>query len=138
MTLSKFVASKKLSLFDDLKAGREPGEGVFAPEILAECRKKGSPQVGMVRFEPNWILFEFIYPDPLTSAGILTVTLPARERIVFLPVPEWVVENIWQGDIDGSYHFETEAEELLQKLASEITEEGNVKWFGPRQAKRRE
>lgn len=138
MTLSQYVATVKLSIFEDLKEGRCPKEGKFSMESLDECRKKGHPQVGTVRFEPHCIHVEYIYPDPLASAGIFTVTLPASERIVFLPVPDWVIESIWQGDIDGSYHFESEAEALVSAFALEITPDGNAKWFGPRPAKRRE
>ncbi|MEQ1821678.1 MAG: hypothetical protein ABL949_04145 [Fimbriimonadaceae bacterium] len=138
MHLSQLVASKKLSLFAELKAGMEPTEGSFDSAMLQECRKKGSPQVGKVWFEPHSIHFEFIYPDSLTSAGVLTVTLATPERIVFLPVPEWVIETIWQGDVDGSYHFESDAMALVATYTQSLKPEGNAPWFGPRQAKRRE
>lgn len=136
--LNAYAAAKRRAIFDSLKAGQAPAEGLYSAEILAEARMKGAPQVGSTRYEPFKIHLEFIYPDPGATATILTVTLEAPERIVFLPVPEWVIESIWQGDIDGSYQFESQARELVAKLEEELTPDGNLKWFGPRQAKRRE
>lgn len=138
MILNVFAAEKRRQIFDRLKSGGEPGEGTYSPELLAEGRRKGAPQVGSTRYEPNAMHLEFIYPDATSTATILTVTITPPERIVFLPVPEWVIENIWQGDIDGTYHFESDAVRLLEGLRSELDEASNLKWFGPRQAKRRE
>ena len=94
--------------------------------------------MGSTRYTPGEILFEFIYPDPLTTATILTIALPSPERIVFMPVPSWVIENIWQGDIAGTHHFESEANRLMQDLQDELTPPHNRKWFLPQAAKRRE
>jgi len=138
LTLNVFAAEKRRQIFDRLKAGADPGEGNFSDELLAEGRRKGAPQVGSTRYEPHALHLEFIYPDPTSTATILTVTIDPPERIVFLPVPEWVIENIWQGDIDGTYHFESDAFALVEGLRAELSPEGNAKWFGPRQAKRRE
>lgn len=138
MNLNSYAAEKRRAIFDQLKAGQEPGEGTFDRETLAQGRMKAAPQVGSTRYEPHAIHLEFIYPDPGSTATIFTVTLVPPERIVFLPVPEWVVESIWQGDIDGSYHFESRAVELVAQFQIELEAEANLKWFGPRQAKRRE
>jgi hypothetical protein len=121
-----------------LKQGLPPSQGEFNDAVWKDGKVKGHPQMGTTRYEPNAIIFEFIYPDPQTTATVLSVHLKSPERIVFLPVPEWVVETIWQGEIDGTFHFESEALGLVAAFQSELTEEGNLKWFGPRQAKRRE
>ena len=138
MTLNAYTAEKRLAIFEDLKAGREPREGQFDAALLAEGRIKGQPQMGSTRYGPDAIRIEFIYPEHGSTATVLTVTLESPERIVFLPVPDWVVENIWQGDITGTHHFESEAMMLYEALGEELTPSGNVKWFGPQMAKRRE
>lgn len=83
-------------------------------------------------------MLEFIYSDPASSAMILTVTLEPPERIVFLPVPDWVVESIWQGEVTGSAHFESDAIRLVQAFEQELREEANARWFEPQPPKRRE
>jgi len=138
MTLNAFAAEKRLKLFDELKRGSNPSEGSFDAAALAEGRMKGAPQIGTTRYEPRAIVFEFIFPDPRGGATVMPVRLDAPERIVFLPVPEWVIESIWQGDIDGSFHFESDAVALVESLKGELTPEGNAKWFEKRLAKRRE
>lgn len=138
VTLNVFAAEKRRRIFDDLRAGQPPSEGAYSEDLLKEGKVKGTPQVGSTRYEPDAIILEFIYPDPKGIATVLPVRLTAPERIVFLPVPEWVIESIWQGDIDGSYHFESDAQALLAAFQEELSPAGNAKWFGPRAAKRRE
>lgn len=138
MTLNAYAAERRLSILAELREGRRPSEGSYDEQVLADARVKGPPQLGTTRFEPDAIIVEFIYPDPASSATVLPVRLAAPERIVFLPVPEWVVESIWQGDVDGTYHFESEARRLLAEFENELEPARNAKWFLPRQAKRRE
>ena len=57
---------------------------------------------------------------------------------MFLPVPDWVIESIWQGEISGSYHFESDAKALVEAFQAELSAENNPKWFLPQAAKRRE
>jgi hypothetical protein len=138
MSLNQYAAARRLAIFEDLRAGLEPRDGRFDAAVLKEARAKGSPQMGTTLYSPTEIAFEFIYPDPVSTATILTVHLDVPERIVFLPVPSWVVENIWQGDISGTYQFESDALSMLEDFRGELTPEGNLKWFGKQPAKRRE
>lgn len=138
MSLNSFAAERRLKLLGELKKGVPPSEGSYDAAVLAEAKTKGEPQLGSTRFLPDQIIVEFIYPDATTSATILSISIPAPERIVFLPVPGWVVENIWQGDIDGTYQFESDAVRMLAEFQGELTPEGNQKWFEKRLAKRRE
>lgn len=112
--------------------------GDFDADLLKEARTKGVPQVGTTRYTPDAIWCEFIFSDPSSTAVIVTVRVPAPQRIVFLPVPSWVIETIWQGDVDGSYHFESDARQHLAELDRELEPELNEKWFGPRPPKHRE
>jgi len=138
MGLNAFVAEKRSKVFAELEADLAPSEGEFSHEILKEAKVKGRPQMGTTRFEPNAIVLEFIYPEKAGSTTVLAVRIAAPERILFMPVPDWVVESIWQGEIDGSYHFESEAARMLSEYADMLEAESNGKWFGPRPAKRRE
>jgi hypothetical protein len=138
MKLNVFAAQKRLALFDELKSGLAPSEGSYNASALAEGRLKDEVQLGSTRFEPGAIHFEFIFPDSATSSTVVTVTLDPPERIVFLPVPEWVIESIWQGEISGSYEFESEAMARYSRFGGELEPENNAKWFGPQMAKRRE
>lgn len=138
MTLNAFAAERRLAYFEDLRKGLPPREGEYSEQVFKDGKVKGQPQMGTTRYEPGAIVFEFIYPDPGSTATVLSVRIPSPERIVFLPVPEWVVESIWQGDIDGTFHFESEAVRLVEGLRRELEPEANLKWFGKREAKRRE
>jgi hypothetical protein len=138
MNLNAFAAEKRLAIYEDLKQGLPPREGEYIEQLFKDGKVKGQPQMGTTRYEPNAIFFEFIYPDPHSTATVLSVRIPSPERIVFLPVPEWVVEKIWQGDVDGTFHFESEARRLVESLRAELSPEANLKWFGKRDAKRRE
>jgi len=136
--LSTYAAEIRLKIFDELSAGHTPSRGSFDEHVLKDGRAKGAPQMGSTRYEPEDIIFEFIYPDPRSSATVFEVKIEAPERIVFLPVPDWVIENIWQGDISGSYQFESDAKALVEAFQSELSLESNPKWFLPQAAKRRE
>lgn len=138
MRLAQYASNLRLALFDDLQAGREPREGSFDPEVLKEARAKGAPQMGGTRYEPNQIIFEFIYPDPQSSATVLSVRVATPERIVYLPVPKWVVEHIWQGEVAGSYAFEREAAEQVAEFTACLEPGPNALLFGSQPAKRRE
>lgn len=137
MTLSEFVAAHKRSIWDDLIASRDPGVGIFDAALLTEGRTKGKPQIGTAVFTPTTITLEFIY-----SAGADTTVFPVQiespERIVFLPVPGWVVETIWQGDISGSFHFESDARRLVDQFLAELEPEPNRRLFERPMPTRRE
>ena len=138
MKLAEYVAKTKREIWEDLREGRDPRLGEFNSQLLADARVKGQPQIGDSVFTPESISFEFIYSDGSGKTIIFPVLVPAPKRIVFLPVPGWVIESIWQGDVDGSYHFEKDATVLVEAFQSELTADKNRAWFGRRQATRRE
>lgn len=138
MTLSEYVATKKKEIYDDLLQGRGPAEGEFDAAALAELRSRGEPQMGSTVLEPENIRFEFIFPQNDGSAELLAVELTPPERIVFMPVPAWVVETIWQGDVDGSHHFESDAKQLMDELSASLEPLSNRKLFARQPPKRRE
>jgi hypothetical protein len=136
--LNQWVADAKRRLYDDLTQGRDPTEGEYDPVALKEARVKGSPQLGATVLAPDRVEIQFVFPDPQSAAAIVSVVLVPPERVVFLPVPPWVVENIWQGSIDGAAVFESEAKALIDSFLAELEPEANLKHFLPKQASRRE
>lgn len=130
MPLADFVANARQSIFDALSHDAEPPIGDFNPESLKSARAKGSPHIGTTRYEPNRIVFEFIYPSMDAGSSVVTVSVAPPERIVYLPVPEWVIESIWQGEVTGSYHFEREAHAALERLRELTVPEKNAELFG--------
>jgi hypothetical protein len=138
MGLNQWVSEKKRRLFDDLAHGLDPSEGEFDPQALREARTKGAPQLGSTVLAPHRVDVQFVFPDPTSAASLVTISLVPPERIVVLPVPAWVVENIWQGSIDGTACFESEAKSLIDAFVRETEPGENEKHFGPRPASRRE
>ncbi len=138
MRLNAYVAEHRRRIFEDLLAGRVPSEGAYDEAVLRDARAKGKPQMGSVRLRPDAIELEFIYAEARSATTVLTVRLDPPERIVFLPVPAWVVESIWQGDISGSHEFESDARKLLLAFESQLTPEANAPLFDRQEPKRRE
>lgn len=138
MNLNVYVAERRRALFDDLRAGRMPSEGTYDETGLREARTKGEVQLGSARFSPTAIDLEFIYPDPKGVSSIVTVRLTPPERIVFMPVPGWVVESIWQGEISGSHHFASDARALVAAFQAQLEPEANAALFGRQEPTRRE
>jgi hypothetical protein len=134
MRLNQYAAETRLRILSELKDGKSPSVGEFDPHVLSEGRVKGQPQLGTTRFEPDAIYVEFIYPDPLTNATVLTVKLTPPERIVYLPVPSWVIETIWQGEISGSYEFESDARRLVAEFSEQTQPGKNEELFSSRMA----
>jgi hypothetical protein len=127
--LNAFVAETRQRIFQDLSAGKPPSLGDYSEEVLKRARTKGQPQMGSTRYAPDHVGFEFIYPDPHGAAVLLTVAVPAPERIMFLPVPEWVISQIWQGEVTGSYHFLPDAEALLADFKAQLEPDPNARLF---------
>src|SRR5215210_5634979 len=101
MILATFAGERKKAIFEALSEGLPPAEGAFNETLFKEAKDKGRPQMGATRFTSSTIVFEFIYVISNGAPIILSVTLEAPERIVFMPVPEWVVVSIWEGEVSG-------------------------------------
>gem|GEM_PF-366591 len=134
ISLNVYAAQKKRALFDDLRAGNPPSEGSFDEAVWREAKAKGAPTMGATKYSPDSLTFEFITQDPQGAAIVLSVRVEAPERIVFMPVPDWVVQTIWQGEIDGSYRFESEARALLAEFEGLLGAGKNAELFGAKMA----
>jgi hypothetical protein len=138
VTLAEYVANQRRSLLEDLETGNPPRKGEFDSRQLREASLKGRPSMGACRFEPDSILLEYVFSNERGVTAVFEVRLVPPERIVFLPVPEWVIENIWQGGIEGSYHFESHARELAADLLASLEPEANRSLFDSAGPMRRE
>jgi hypothetical protein len=137
MTLSEFVTSQRNAILSDLRAGKLPNIGEYSEQILREGRAKGLPQMGSVRYEPDALVAEFIFPATGSTSTVLAVRIPTPQRIVFMPVPPWVIESIWQGEIDGSFHFESDANRLVGAFTEQLSVANNFSLFGDKAPTRR-
>lgn len=138
MKLNEFAASRRMAIYESLCAGQPPAEGEFDAQALKDAMVLGAPQMGATNYSPDKIEFQFIFPNPNLAPMVFSVTIPSPERIVFMPVPSWVIESIWQGEIDGSYQFESDAKNLLSQFSAQLEPETNKQLFGRKRATRRE
>jgi hypothetical protein len=132
--LAVVAAQQKREIYEALRRGDGPPIGTFDAEVLRSGREKGEVQMGTTIFFPDRIVYEFLFQDRNGSAVILSVSVEPGERIVYMPVPKWVVENIWQGDVTGTYVFESESRDLMDELTVSLTPGGNASVFGARAA----
>lgn len=130
MTLREFVRTQIQTIFDALKAGGAPPIGEYNLAQLKECQRRATPQVGATNFQPDALLLEFIFQDASLGPAVLSVRVPAPEPIVYMPVPDWVIEDVWQGDVTGSFRFLSEAERLLEAFREQVFTERNRVYFG--------
>jgi hypothetical protein len=134
VNLNQFVSDLRTRILGDLLTGHEPSEGEFSQASFGEGRDTGGPKMGPFHFTPDTIILDFLFSSRDAGVVVLTVTVTAPERIVYMPVPEWVIEQIWQGEVYGSYKFESEAVVLLGKFRELLEPEVNRLKFGPPQS----
>jgi hypothetical protein len=96
---------------------------------LDDLRSKGDAQIGTAVLAPGQVTFEFIFRMPDGQTQVFPVSLDPPERIVFMPVPEWVIESVWQGEVLGSHHFESDAFALLDRFGKLLATDENAAHF---------
>ncbi|MBX3097666.1 MAG: hypothetical protein KF812_12480 [Fimbriimonadaceae bacterium] len=136
MTISEFVARTKRKILEDLRSNQPPSVGRFDANALEEAKRLGEVRIGTHQIQPYSVTLEFLFGKE--SPSVVTIEVDTPERVVFLPIPDWVIENIWQGDIDGSAHFESHANKLVHGFLAKLTPEANPAEFAPRPPRRRE
>ncbi len=129
MTLREFVRDQIQSIHAALQAGSPPPIGAYDAAQLKECQRRASVQVGASNFLPDAIVLEFIFQDASLGPAVLSVRIAAPEPIVYMPVPDWVIEDVWQGDVTGSFRFRSEAERLLEAFREQVFTERNRAFF---------
>ena len=138
MTLNEFVAQQKRRCYDDVVRGVAPDDARCDEARLKDLHEKGRATMGATGLRPEKVVFEFIFSLESGESEVLVVEVDPPERIVCLPVPEWVVESIWQGEVQGSFHFESHAKELIERFIEVTKAPQDAKWFEPLKPKRRE
>lgn len=138
MNLNEYSAKKRREILDDLLAGHDPREGAWDVALLAEAKLKSRPQLGPLVFLPQHLDLQFLFSDPQGGSLVFTVRIESPYRIVQMPVPTWVIENVWQGEISGSFHFEADALALFEAFRAELEPEANIKHFQARERTTRE
>ncbi|MFN3691066.1 MAG: hypothetical protein ACK4UU_09100 [Fimbriimonadales bacterium] len=129
MTLREFVRDQIQAIHAALLAGSAPPVGAYDAAQLKECQRRASVQVGASRFLPDAIVLEFIFQDASLGPAVLSVRVDAPEPIVYMPVPDWVIEDVWQGDVTGSFRFRSEAERMLEAFREQVFTERNRVFF---------
>lgn len=138
MTFAEFAAQARRQVLEDLERGDDPSIGTYDPARLAEARAHGKPRMGAMVPSPRSLALEFPFHDHEGSATVFRVDVETPERVVYLGVPAWVVENVWQGTVDGSYAFESHAAALVEEFRASLEPLANAALFGPRPPTRRE
>ncbi len=137
MTLNEYAANLRKQILEDLRAGKPPSVGSFSLEVLKAGLASGAPQMGTTRYEPQEICLEFIFAGQPANSTVFEVQVSSPERIVWMPVPAWVIEQVWEGEVTGSFHFESTAKEMVEDVVSSLQPEANMVGFGVTQPKRR-
>jgi hypothetical protein len=55
-----------------------------------------------------------------------------------MPVPDWVQQDVWQGEVKGTFRLRSEAERLIEAFRQHVLERENPDYFEERPAPRRE
>lgn len=137
-TLGEYVAAARLRAFEALRQKLLPPEGDFDVRMWQEFVDRPAIQMGTTRYEPSKVIIEFVAHRPPDPAAILAVTLTPPEPIIYMPVPEWVIENVWKGEVNGTYCFQSEASLRFARFADKLKPETNKKYFGSKPAVGRE
>jgi hypothetical protein len=131
VVLSQFVADTRRQIFEGLEKGLAPTVGTYDEAHFKLAKDLGKPQLGPVVYGPDHVTFDFIYPGGLQGTHVLAVSVTTPDRIVYMAVPPWVVEQVWQGDVLGSYHFAEEAQKLISEFCASLEPKANAGAFGP-------
>lgn len=139
MTLREFVRTQMQAIYEALQQKQPPPLGEYDHQTLKECFRRAQVQTGTTHYLPDAVVLEFIFLEAQLGPAVLSVRVPTPEPIVYMPVPDWVVQDVWQGEVTGSFRFASEAETLLKQLQNQIFTEANVFYFDERpQLKHRE
>ena len=128
MTLNEYLSKLKRELYEKVVNGVVPEQGECDAQRLSELIAQAKPQIGTCVIKPNQLVFEFLF-NLSDSTVIFPIVIVPPERVVFMPVPEWVVESIWQGEVAGTYRFESEACKLLSGFESALSPDNNPALF---------
>lgn len=128
MTLGQFIADCKIRLLAELESRVEPSFGTYDVHQWPGSSRVKQVQIGSATPFPHNVEFEFILTLE-EGSEVFTISVPAPERIVYMPVPEWVLISVWQGEVSGSYHFESDATRMTDRYVALLTSGTNESEF---------
>ncbi|MGQ9881576.1 MAG: hypothetical protein ACUVSV_12050 [Armatimonadota bacterium] len=139
MTLREFVNATRKQVLDALLHKQPPPIGHFDPKRFEEAVQMREVQMGGTRYTPHSVILEFVFLHDNPGAPlILCVEVDTPEPVVFMPVPEWVQEDVWQGEVKGTFRFRSEAEQLIGSFRHHVLECDNPHYFEERPTPRPE
>ena len=101
MRLNEFLAVEKRRAFEAVLTGSKP-VGMRCDEgRLKALFEKGKPTMGTTVLNADQISFEFVFTLDDGQTEVLSIVLDPPERIVYMPVPEWVVENLLKNALEN-------------------------------------
>lgn len=139
MTLREFTNVTRKQILDALQHKLPPPIGHFDRRTFEDAVQMREVQMGCTRYTPHSVVLEFVFLHDTPGAPlILCVEVDAPEPVVFMPVPEWVQEDVWQGEVKGTFRLRSEAERMIESFRRQVLEEDNTHYFDQRPVPRRE
>lgn len=139
VTLREFTNATRKQILDALQRKQAPPIGHFDQKTFEEAMQMREVQMGSARYTPRSVVLEFIFLHDNPGAPlILCVEVDTPEPVVFMPVPDWVQQDVWQGEVKGTFRLRSEAERLMEAFRHHVLEEENLHYFEDRPAPRRE
>ena len=117
MTPYEWAVGRRRTLLETLKAGKRPDDATFDAGAVEAALAKGVPREGAIRFLPDAAIVE------------VHVAFAGSAPAIWMAVPDWVVENVWQGEVTGRHLFESQARAALDRVAAGILPEPNAAAF---------
>jgi len=139
MTLREFTNTTRKQVFEALQHKTPPPIGHFDLKTFEEAIQLRQVQMGGAHYTPHSVVLEFVFLHDSPGAPlILSVEVETPEPVVYMPVPEWVQEDVWQGEVKGTFRLRSEAERMLSDFRHHVLECDNPHYFDERPAPRRE
>ncbi len=139
MTLREFTNTTRKQVFEALRHRMPPPIGHFDRKTFEEAVQMREVQMGGAHYTPHSVVLEFVFLHDNPGAPlILSVEVETPEPVVFMPVPDWVQEDVWQGEVKGTFRLRSEAERMLNAFRHHVLECENLHYFEERPVPRRE
>jgi len=139
MTLREFTNTTRRQILEALQHKQPPPVGRFDQKTYEEAMQMREMQMSSAHYTPHSVILEFLFWHDNPSAPlILCVEVDTPEPVVFMPVPDWVQQDVWQGEVKGTFRLRSEAEQLIEAFRHHVLECKNPDYFEERPAPRRE
>lgn len=139
MTLREFTNASRKQILHALQHKQAPPFGHYDRKTFEEAVQMREVQMGSAHYTPHSVILEFIFLHDNPGAPlILSVEVDTPEPVVFMPVPDWVQQDVWQGEVKGTFRLRSEAGQMIEAFRQHTLEEQNLHYFEERPISRRE